>query len=179
MTVEEIIQAVNDIPTFVTGDDIKLYHKYASSLPEGSIIFDMGTGMGKSAIALALSNPNVEVFTVDNGDYPVMRGWVNSLSEYIDKVNENIEKHGVGNITFLVDDVFEIPDLDIPKIDLFHLDFETKREAEALKRFIEFVTPGGILLIRNSNRLGSDLEEICSGCKKLESGMISVYQKPQ
>lgn len=178
MTPEELIKAVDDLPSYILGKDIELYHKYAN-LFEKPLIFDACTGYGKSAVALALANPNGVVITVDNGDAPVAREWTESLDAYTPMIEATLEKHHVDNVNFILGDVYNefVKGLDY---DIVHIDIEASEEPKFLEFCIPYVADGGYILIRNFNRFKEEADLIVEKAelKFIEAGgVIRVYQK--
>ncbi len=178
MTDDELIKAVSDIESFVLEDDIRLYNKYVSLLLPGTTVLDVGTGIGKSATALALANPEVTVLTVDNGSAAFVRGWAQDEPDYKNKISELFKAHGVKNANFYFGDIFEMAFGNrLPHLDLFHLDDEAL-EADILAAVIPIVKINGIILIRNYNRFKEQADELCRGYEYLENiGLIQVVRK--
>jgi len=174
--IENLIERVKDIDSYIFDDDLRIYHKYASVLPDGSTILDVGTGKGKSAITLALSNAKSTVITVDNGTRPIVDGWVNSSKDYVERLNRTIKNHGVNNYKFIYDDIFNILG-GLPNIDLFHLDDE-ELETDILKAVLPLVKNDGILLVRNYLRFKEEVDRMCKNYEYLEyGGLIQVIRK--
>lgn len=176
MTSDEIIKSVADMPSYILEDDIRLYFQYVSKLKKDSIVLDIGTGLGKSAIALALSNPEVTVLTFDTGEYPLERNWIKSIDDYYDLIEKEKEKRGVENINFFIKDV--LTETFLPNISLFHLDAEIGAEGEILEYIFPLLESGSIILVRNYKRFYQIVDRICKDCAYLEQqGQIQVIRK--
>lgn len=158
MTFEKIKESVSNIPSYILDDDLKTYYKHVSVLPENSIVLDIGTGLGKSAIALALSNLMVQVITIDNAKYPIERGWTKSKVDYKHEMRREFKKRDIENIELIVDEAESVLEQIKFKLDLFHLDGEKETEIGLLKLVFPKLDSGGIILLRNFDRM--DLEEI-------------------
>ncbi len=180
MDSEQVIRAVDDIPSYILEDDIRLYHKYMSQLKDGSEVLDIGTGLAKSAIALALSNPEVMVITVDNGIYPIERNWAAGNEDYKLNMLKSFSEHGVNNIRFYLTDILDGENslADLLKIALFQLDGEKETEGRILRKIFPLIEKDGIMLIRNYDRFKDEVDDICKGCEYLEQrGKIQVIKK--
>jgi len=171
-----ILDRVVDIDSYIFSDDINVYHKYGTNLPDGATILDVGTGKAKSAIALALTNARNKVITVDNGTDEAVCGWAKNGEEYAQHTRQIIKNHGVDNCEFIYDDIFNIMEK-LPPIDLFHLDDE-ELEGDILETVLPLVKSGGILLIRNYLRFKDKVDMLCKGYEYLEyKGLIQVIRK--
>src|SRR3990167_4734352 len=96
MTEEEVIAKAQTMKSFITDDDIKCYYKYANLINHG-IILDLGTGWGKSMIALGLSNESNRVISCDTGSYPIAQNWAEDEIEYEEKINKIIKDFNLMN----------------------------------------------------------------------------------
>lgn len=177
MVAEEIIAKVSDIPSsYVLDDDIRLYQKYLSLLPNGSRVLDLGTGWGKSVVAMALSNPNVEITTIDDGSYPVYQKW-STQETYLERLNQRFQDHGVTNIKAVQGDLLTMP-LPTEDFDLLHLDMMGETEAEVLKRWLPKLKNNGYALIRNFKRFEDEACELLKGFSFFEcKGLIQITRK--
>jgi predicted O-methyltransferase YrrM len=174
MTAEEVIKSVSSIPSYILDDDIKLYHQYASKLGKDDLIVDVGTGLGKSAYALALSTEAM-VLSFDTGEYPLARNWATSMDAYIEMIEKGAKERGIDNLNFFVNDITTVP---FNPISLFHLDAEKLIEENILEYILPFVKQDGILLIRNYDRCKEEIDRICKSYLYLENkGKIQVIKK--
>lgn len=177
MDAQRIIKLVDDIPAYVLEDDIRLYQKYMSKLPDESDVIDVGSGLGKSALALAAANPRVTVWSFDSGEYPIQRKWTDSLENYAQYLNIQRELKGLTNVFFTIGDLFKI-DKSIGDIELIHIDGESGFEEKALEFLLPMVNKGGIILMRNYDRCKQAVDKICQRCEFLENkGKIQVIRK--
>lgn len=71
MNTADIQEKLKTIACHVEEGDIELICKYASTCQNGEDIVDIGTAYGKSAAALAMVNPNVNVYSIDIEDSPL------------------------------------------------------------------------------------------------------------
>jgi hypothetical protein len=55
----------NNIPGFLSFPDLKALYRLSSSLPENSIIVEIGSLLGKSSVQLARSSPTSTVYCFD------------------------------------------------------------------------------------------------------------------
>lgn len=174
--IENLTERVSDIDSYIFDEDLSIYHKYGTGLPNGSVILDVGTGKAKSAIALALTNARNRVITVDNGTEAVILGWAKSTEEYIRNTKRTIKNHGTDNCEFIHGDIFNTLSY-LPKIDLFHLDDEDS-EGDILEVVLPLVKDRGILLVRNYLRFKERVDALCEGYEYLEyGGLIQVIRK--
>ena len=176
ISLETLIERVKDIDSYILNSDLEIYRKYISDLPNNPTILDVGTGKGKSAIAMSLCNPRSKVITVDNGTMPVVNRWAKNEQDYEVNIHRTIKIHGIDNCKFICDDIFNIID-DLPKIDVFHLDDE-ELEGDILEAILPLIKSGGVLLIRNYLRFKERVDQLCKGYEFLEyEGLIQVIKK--
>lgn len=65
-TLSQIEEITKDINALNTHEERKAFYEYASNVPNGGVIVDVGTAEGGSAFVLALASaPTVKVFTID------------------------------------------------------------------------------------------------------------------
>src|SRR4051812_45290646 len=95
VSLDTLKEIVADMPSFITDEDLACYLKYANKVD--GIIVDLGTGWGKSAVALALANPMNTVITLDNGAYPIYQQWASNIPEYSRKLNDIFKEKGAKN----------------------------------------------------------------------------------
>jgi len=148
MTREEILEATKDIVSFgVKDEDVDAYLKYIRPLPAGSIVVELGTGRAKNCIRLGLSNPEADIFTIDNAQES------KNLSEvmYFKEISRRLRKARVDNVYFTLGDSRTIfPGWRLP-IDILNVDSSHKYEAsiEEFKRWEPLVKVGGYLLLHD------------------------------
>lgn len=160
MTANEIIQAVADIPAYILDDDIRLYYEVLHDLPAGSKVLELGTGWGKSAIAMALCNPYITIHTIDNGHDPISFSTkYKDVEDYEASIRGAFAAHNVKNIEFQIGNLYNI---EIPKeeYDVLHIDLTVDTEVPMLKRWIKALNQGGILLNRNYDRHQPEFDQI-------------------
>ena len=178
MKAEEVILKVKDMISYIIDDDIRIYHKYMSQLKPNSFVIDLATGWGKSVVAMALSNPNVIIFTIDNGDQPKVNNWAKDLVDYKTKINDEFKKHNVWNVLFKIGD-FLTDKVPFEKYDLISFDTPIPHEKTVLKRWLRSLKPGGIALVRNYKRFKEEADDVLKGYEYLElGGLIQVVKKP-
>lgn len=187
MTCEEVKEAVSNIPTFITDEDIECYFKYANKFDYGWIL-DLGTGWGKSMLSLALSNKTNAVISCDPGDYPIYQNWAKDTKEYGEKINKLIEDNDlVGVVTFYPIEAKSMVNLIDTRINLIHIDnwveINNTDSSPLLDKCVDLLFKDGYLLVRNYGR--SDREgwnesvgKITGKLKRIETmGLITVFQK--
>lgn len=178
-TFEHIKQEVENIPSYILDDDIRLYIKFGELVPENGTILDVGTGLGKSMLCLALAAPQAMVFTFDDAKYVIGRNWAKDLADYDEQIMKLIDDRHLTNVVFAIEDVLEdgvIPLLE--SIDMLHIDCEDGIEQKVLAKFLPYVNQGGIILMRNYDRCSKDVDNLCLGCEYLEQkGKIQVIRK--
>ena len=175
MTIEEILEKTNHIPSSVYAEEQTLWLKYLKDLPEHPLIIDFGTGWGKSAVSLGLACPQGMVLTFDTGTVYVLHDNVKNLNEYALQVEENIRKSGVANVQhFLKSSIEGNPQefvikfgkktgIDVLNIDSDH-DYEiTKKEMRA---WMPLVKTGGIIMFHDYEHpmcpgVGEAIHELC------------------
>lgn len=178
MTVEEVQLAVKDMISYVLNGDINIYHKYVSQLKPGSLVGDFATGWGKSVVAMALSNPQVMIHTIDNGEAPQYNNWASDINDYVKKIDLEFKKHNAKNIIFTLGDFL----IDFVPSEIYDLvSFDTPiKEAHVLKRWLPSLRPGGIALVRNYKRFKDEADKVLKGYEYLEyDGLIQVVRKPK
>lgn len=171
---------VDDIPSYILDDDIRLYIKYGGLVPDNGTIVDIGTGLGKSMVALSKAAPQAVVYTFDNAEYILARKQHDTEWDYRDYIQDLItDKNCSNNVVFEILDVLANPYKFHDEIDLLHVDCESGIEEKVLKKYFPEVTHGGYILIRNYDRFTDAANEIVGGCKYLENmGKIQVVRKP-
>lgn len=186
MTLEKIQLLVDDIPSFITEGAINCYYKYANLINKGEIL-DIGTGWGKSLVALAKSNPSNHVVSVDPGYSPVGNSWASDLIDYEKKIKKLLKVKKVSNVTFIRNDIESVignyPD---ETFDILHLDnwpeINGVDSTDMFRRWFKKVKKGGYILARNyghASRLPYtySLDKATFTYKKIEMmEMIQVYQ---
>lgn len=177
MNAEEIKKKLSDLPIFILDDDIKIYQMYMSSLASDAKVLDLGTGWGKSVLAMALSNLQTNITTIDTGEYQIANNWADNQQDYQVKINQQFAKYGVSNIHFTLADVLTYP-IEKESFDLIHMDMVVTIEAKILERFLPALKKGGIFLIRNYQRFKDKVEKICQGYQYVTyQGLIQVIKK--
>jgi tRNA A58 N-methylase Trm61 len=178
------LQFTKKIPSYILDEDIALYFNYASSLSDGAIVVDTGTGLGKSAVSLAMSNSKIHVYTYEYLKYPIERGWTDSETSYKEQIKDLFNQADATNYTLFIEDILAENNSVPSEINLFHLDGETETEVEILNKHVSKVINGGYVLVRNYDRIlknhSDELMEIAllNNLKMIEeSGKIRVYKK--
>ena len=155
MTVEQILEAIKDIPSNVADQDTVMHVKYLSDLPirqtQGEpgnpLILDFGTGWGKLIISIALACPQAEIYTFDPG-IPYTPGG-GDVYIYADKVRQILNNHLGKDLHFHINDSYKHEwdrELDVLSIDASHTYEDTKHEIE---KYWSFVKSGGLILMHD------------------------------
>ena len=175
---EEIIEQLKDYyQVYIFDEDVEVYQKYMSQLPDDVEVIDLATGWGKAVAAMALANPNVYITTIDNMELVQAMGWSKDSKEYFNKLRELWDPYDIKNIDIIVADVMTYE----PKNEylLINMDLNAATEQQALKRWKKYLKPGGIFLVRNYFRFSKEADEILKGWEKVENkGQIQVFKKP-
>ena len=187
MNLEEIVQAVEFLPTYMPEDDIKCLYKYANLVKDGLIV-DVGTGWGKSMLVLALSNKKNQVITCDPGDYPIAMNWAKDIEEYTQKIEKIIMDFDLkSNIQFFPDRAEDFTDRLVEGADMIHFDnwpeISGVDTTDLLKEYIDQLLYGGYFLARNYGRgdrqaYTDSVDKATEDLRKIETiGLITVFQK--
>lgn len=187
MTLEEIKTAVSPIPSFITDDDLACYYKYANLLKEGSLIIDLGTGWGKSMLALALSSSRNVVFSCDSGHYPIYMKWAEDTTSYEEQIDKLIQEHGLEKrVSFYLQTAEEFVELLLAP-SLVHIDnwaeINNTDSNFLLSKWIDKLRVGGYLLCRNYGRgdregWTASVDRATAKMTRIEQmGLITIFQK--
>lgn len=160
MTLEEIIEKTNHIPSSVYEPEQEMWLKYLKDLPDNTFIVDFGTGWGKSAASLALACPQGHVFTFDKGEVYVLQKNVSSLEEYGEQVIKNLS--GINNVTSAYNGgSLDTATLEVVKeqmrelgkneIDVLNIDSDHTYEStmQEIKIWIPLVKKGGFVMFHD------------------------------
>lgn len=131
-----------------------LYH-YASLLPDNSLILEIGTSRGASAIAMGMGikEKNSRIITLDPGLMPSeeIEKRKSDLSKYevnnLEKVLENIRKAGLENYIITIPDTSEnvLKRWDGRLIDMIHIDGSNRYEDVKVDcQWLRYIKHGGI-----------------------------------
>lgn len=140
MTVEQILEAIKDIPSNVADQDTVMHVKYLSDLPGNPLILDFGTGWGKLIISIALACPQAEIYTFDPGT---------PYNDYEPQVKKYLLDHLGKDLHFHINDSYKHKwdrELDVLSIDASHTYEDTKHEVE---KYWPFVKSGGLILMHD------------------------------
>jgi len=146
MTAEEIIEKCSHIPSSVFEPEQEMWNEIISKLDK-PLIVDFGTGHGKSASSLALSNPDGIVYTFDPG-----LPYINSGCDekcYEEETKKFIADSGATNVIFTRESSLEKEwdkPIDVLNIDSDHIYETTKAEIE---RWLPFVKNGGYIFFHD------------------------------
>lgn len=152
---------------YITDEDIKLFNKHIHQLPPTATILELGTGWGKSAAAMAMSNPKVMVDTIDTGEFQIACGWVKTQENYRRKVKGLWQTFQIKNINLILADwLTYTPN---HQYDVIHIDSIASLDAKVLKRYLPYLREGGILFVRNYFRFKKEADKILKGTKYLEN----------
>lgn len=178
MSPKELQARVSDLPSYILDDDFIIYHRYVPLIKDE--IVDLGTGWGKSAISLALLNPDVTVYSFDDGSYPIYQKWngIQNAKDYENELIKQFEKHSVDNITLVVTDLVNVPVAFDSRWQMIHFDLTKEQELEALKIWLPRVEINGLALIRNFERLEENIGNLLNDFEKIDQGgLIHVYRR--
>lgn len=156
MTNEEIKQVVNKIKGWSSLEDMDVLIKHCQQLPENPVILEIGTGMGRSSLLMALIRPDAQIHTMDAFG---MVGQIELHSktgfmfnrdnvEYAEKI---WKEFGVTNIILHIGDCHTLPwdkQTDLIFIDGDHRYDGIKADYE---RFYPFVKKGSYMLFHDAN----------------------------
>lgn len=73
--------------------EIDTLAKYASLVPKGGIIVEIGTHMGDSTVVLAEAAPKAKVWTMDTGDRYLWEQNGGALEDYVDILKKRFEAY--------------------------------------------------------------------------------------
>lgn len=155
MTDEQILAAVDNIPSSVYEPEMKMWHKYLAPLDK-PLIVDFGTGWGKSAIALALANDTGTVHTFDIGDVYVNQhahygDWeVNNHEDYERVVRNYIAEKGLTDRVIFTVESSETRPL-IANIDVLNIDSNHTYEGtfKEINIWVPEVKKGGLVFFHD------------------------------
>jgi predicted O-methyltransferase YrrM len=161
---------------YITDESIALFHKYLSKMPRGAKVLEIGTGWGKSATAMAMCNPHIQIETLDTGEFQIACGWAKNQKDYLRKVKIEMRKFKIKNVEVKLDDwVTYKPE---GKYDAIHLDSIASLDASMLLKYLHYLKPGGIFFVRNYFRFKKHADVILKDCKFLEhKGFLQVVRK--
>lgn len=161
MTSKDIENVLADVLSYVTSGDIEIYHKYVSKMRKGQLILDVGTGYGKSAMAMGLSNKDIRIVSIDDGSMPLSNNYSFDLDSYVPTLERSFKNKGVKNIAIMVGDLDELSDLfDREMFDMVHIDMMDHVEEKALRLYLPKLKKDGILLLRNYRRKQKEFDKI-------------------
>lgn len=171
-----LYELVKDMPSYIIDGDYDIYAKYLPLLPGGSKVIDLGTGWGKSAVIMGAANPCATIHTLDDGSYPISKGWAASHEDYYNRIYDEFQKHGVGNaiilkgnaLTYETDEAYE----------MLHMDFVQEYETMVLEKWLHRLKKNGFALVRNYLRFKDAADKLLQGYTYLDyGGLIQVVQK--
>lgn len=183
MTIEEIIERTDHIPSSVYPSEQAMWLKYFHSLPEGTKIVDFGTGWGKSAASLSLACPHGFVITFDKGEVYVMHGNVPNLEAYAEAVGRYLDKADIINCIHLYgadsldpQTMIEVmEEVDKDEIDILNFDSEHSYEMTLaeLKIWLPKVKIGGFISVHDWEH--PDCPGVTEAWNEyIKSGVVSV-----
>ena len=148
MTIEEILNRTNHIPSSFHEPEQKMWLEELQSLPGNPIIVDFGTGHGKSAVSLALACPQATVVTFDPG-LPYINHTCTS-DEYVEETEKYIKDAGVSNVIFTqessLNKMWKDTKINVLNIDSDHTYETTKKELEI---WLPLVKSGGYIFLHD------------------------------
>lgn len=167
-TIERIKEAVKDLPSYILDDDLAVYAEYA---PKVKTIVDVGTGWGKSALALSTANEDAEVFTFDTGQQPIASGSYKNVKEYNQAMNILFGNNAIYFNHIVIPTMIDLLHLDLMPFDdihgllewwlprttkyLLYRNFEREEEKKALNPFLNRLklieTKGRIAVYENTH----------------------------
>lgn len=152
-TAKEIKEIVSFFTAPLKGGDIVVFKKYASMLGDGEIIVDFGTGQGKSAISLGLSNDKAIVYTFEKGIYSDHKI---KDEDHIKVIIDRIRITKADNVYFMLGDSLTIyphwsKTIGLLNIDSEHNDIQVTAE---LEKWEPFVKNGGHILMHDYRESG-------------------------
>lgn len=178
MSPKELQARVEDLPSYILDDDFIIYHRYIPLIKDE--IIDLGTGWGKSAIAMAILNPESTIYSFDDGSYPIYQKWngIKNEKDYEKELEKQFEKHNVDNITLVVSNLINVPVAFDARWKLIHFDLTKEQELEALRVWLPRVEINGLALIRNFDRVKDNLGGLLDDFEYIDQGgLIHVYRR--
>jgi hypothetical protein len=185
-TLEQIIEIVSVLPSYIQNADIECYYEYANLFQNGLIV-DLGTGWGKSMSALALANESNQIITCDPGDYPIATNWAKDVEDYTDKIIKIIDDFNLDNVNFYPETAEELLTHSLRPVNLLHMDNWSEINSidcsKLLKVWVAKIIDGGYMIFRNYGRgdrpdWTKSVDAATEGLKMLEThGEIIIYQK--
>lgn len=181
MTPKDIENVLADVLSYVTSGDIEIYHKYVSKMRKGQLILDVGTGYGKSAMAMGLSNKDIRIVSIDDGSMPLSNNYSPDYNSYLPTLERSFKNKIVKNIEMMVGDIDQLSDsFENESFDMVHIDMMEHVEEKALELYLSKLKKGGLLLLRNYRRKQDAFDRIldnCSNKKMIEyGGLIQVIK---
>jgi predicted O-methyltransferase YrrM len=155
---EELKQKVNKTWGWSSLEDMDAMIKYCRLLPENPSILEIGTGMGRSALLMALVRPDATIWTVDGfGLYGINAAAIKLHSKTGYKFNKTTKEYaeriwrefGVDNINLIVADSTKLKwerEVDLIFIDGDHSLIGVRKD---YKRFSPFLKDNGYLLFHD------------------------------
>lgn len=141
----------------MTADEVSFLKEIISGLSKDSVILEIGTAWGGSAKAMAESNPQVKIFTIDLFEDGIRFG--KSVSEIYNEVSKNLSTFN--NITVMCGNAMrDFPDWNT-SLDVYFEDgaHEDPALVTNLTRWTSFLKPGGLLLMHDHNNFCPDVEK--------------------
>lgn len=161
---------------YITDEDINLFNKYLYQLPPTATVLEIGTGWGKSAAAMSLSNQHIVIDTLDTGEFQIACGWAKNQAEYNRKVKGWWVRFKVKNVNLILTDYMKYEPTH--EYDVIHIDSISSLDAKVLKKYVKHLRLGGILFVRNYFRFKKEADKILKGFTYLEKkGFIQVVKK--
>jgi predicted O-methyltransferase YrrM len=145
--IQQVIDSTKGVQHWLKPEEALGIARAADKVKGGNIL-EIGTGMGRSAIIMALLANGSHVYTVDNMSAQCHQGM--TKEQFVEKVQSEADRRDVGDrITLIVSDFRDIP-WTLPISLLFIDGYQSYKDAEdTFNKFHPFIEKGGRVVIRD------------------------------